>query len=185
MSALMTIKELCERYRAGEKFKYLFFWGHKENSSQVITKACFSQWYPSPFIVDNIHYASAEHFMMAGKARLFKDDETLQKIIKAKKPSAAKAFGRKVRGFDKEVWNAHCSQIVIEGNLAKFSQHPALAKFLLETGNKILVEASPVDRIWGIGLAQDEANIENPLTWQGQNLLGFALMVVREQLINL
>lgn len=180
--ALLDIKQLCQRYRGGKKLKYLFFWGHTQSKNAAISKACLSQWYPAGFIVEGVHYYSAEHYMMAGKAKLFNDQEILQKILVSKSPVQVKALGKQVRGFQQAVWDAHCSQIVIAGNLAKFSQNPALSAYLLSTGNKVLVEASPVDRIWGIGLGEDAANIQNPLTWRGQNLLGFALMAVRDQL---
>ncbi|EUD09556.1 NADAR family protein [Providencia alcalifaciens] len=157
--------------------------GHQSKQHQV-TKSCFSQWYPAPFIVDNNRFASAEHFMMAEKARLFDDNETLQKIIHAPNPGAAKAFGREVRGFKQDIWDANRFNIVVKANLAKFSQNEALKQFLLATNERVLVEASPVDKIWGIGLAEDAENIENPLTWKGLNLLGFALMEVRAQLAN-
>ncbi|MDE9519380.1 NADAR family protein [Xenorhabdus bovienii] len=178
----MDMRTLCERYQSGKKLKYLFFWGHKNNHTDYITKSCLSQWYPVPFIVNNVSYSSAEHYMMAEKARLFNDFATREKIINAKNPGAAKAYGREVRGFNQSIWDEHRLAIVIDGNLAKFSQNDALTEFLLNTGDKILVEASPVDRIWGIGLAEGFANIENPLTWNGLNLLGFALMAVREEL---
>lgn len=176
----MDIKNLCKLYRTGKKFKYVFFWGHQ--SKQQVTKSCFSQWYPAPFIVDGNRFASAEHFMMAEKARLFGDSEILQKIINAPNPGAAKAYGREVRGFKQDIWDANRFDIVVKANLAKFSQNDALKQFLLATNERVLVEASPVDKIWGIGLAEDAENIENPLTWKGLNLLGFALMEVRTQL---
>lgn len=120
--------------------------------------------------------------MMAAKARLFNDQAILQEILNADNPSLAKSLGRKVKGFVRETWNEQCVSIVIAGNLAKFSQYSELADFLLATGDRVLVEASPVDKIWGIDLAEDAPNIANPLTWCGKNLLGFALMAVREQL---
>ncbi|KMJ43334.1 hypothetical protein AB204_20265 [Xenorhabdus khoisanae] len=178
----MDIKTLCDLYQSGKKLKYLFFWGHKANHTNHITKSCLSQWYPVQFTVNDVKYASAEHYMMAGKARLFNDLDALEKIINAKNPGAAKAYGREIRGFNQSIWDEHRLKIVIEGNLAKFSQNKPLAEFLLNTGDKILVEASPVDRIWGIGLAEDFPNIQNPLTWDGLNLLGFALIAVREKL---
>ncbi|MDX7999297.1 NADAR family protein [Xenorhabdus sp. Reich] len=178
----MDIKTLCDLYQSGKKLKYLFFWGHKTNYVNNITKSCLSQWYPISFIVDGIAYASAEHYMMAEKARLFNDIGSMEKIINAKNPGAAKAFGREICGFNQSIWDECRLKIVIEGNLAKFSQNKSLAEFLLNTGDKILVEASPVDRIWGIGLSEDASNIQNPLTWDGLNLLGFALMAVREKL---
>ncbi|MCD2527785.1 NADAR family protein [Providencia huaxiensis] len=180
----MDITSLCKQYRSGKKFKYVFFWGHQAKQNQI-TKSCFSQWYPSPFIVNNHRFASAEHFMMAEKARLFGDIETLDKIIYAPNPGAAKAFGREVRRFKQDVWDENRFAIVVAANMAKFSQNKELGQFLLSTNERVLVEASPVDKIWGIGLAEDAENIENPLTWKGLNLLGFALMDVRSQLANL
>ncbi|EKT63047.1 NADAR family protein [Providencia burhodogranariea] len=177
----MDIQNLCKQYRTGKKFKYLFFWGHQSKQNQI-TKSCFSQWYPAPFIVDGNRFASAEHFMMAEKARLFSDQDIFTKIINAPNPGAAKAFGREVRGFKQDIWEAHRFDIVVSANLAKFSQNAELQQFLLNTKERVLVEASPVDKIWGIGLAEDAENIENPLTWKGLNLLGFALMEVRAQL---
>ncbi|EMD1715581.1 NADAR family protein [Providencia stuartii] len=177
----MDIQTLCKQYRTGKKLKYLFFWGHQSKQKQV-TKSCLSQWYPATFMVEGNRFASAEHFMMAEKARLFDDNESFEKIIHAPNPGAAKAFGREVRGFQQSIWDEHRFNIVVAANLAKFSQNEELKTFLLNTNERILVEASPVDKIWGIGLAEDSENIENLLTWKGLNLLGFALMEVRKQL---
>ena len=120
--------------------------------------------------------------MMAEKARIFQDETTRQAILSAAHPHEAKSLGRQVQNFDEARWNAARFEIVVEGNLAKFSQHSALRSFLLETGQRVLVEASPIDAIWGIGLAQDEPRAANPAEWPGLNLLGFALMEVRAQL---
>jgi len=92
-------------------------------------------------------------------------------------------MGRRVRDFEPNIWAEHCFDIVCEGNFYKFSQHSDLKSFLLNTKDRVLVEASPVDRIWGIGMAQDHEHAENPRLWKGSNLLGFALMEVREQLV--
>lgn len=119
---------------------------------------------------------------MAGKARLFGDLEILEQILKAPEPKTAKALGRKVRGFDDQLWKANARRIVTEGNLAKFGQNESLKAFLLGTGSQILVEASPSDRIWGIGLGSSDPRANDPATWLGTNLLGFALMDVREAL---
>ncbi len=127
----------------------------------------FSQWYPAAFEVDGERYATAEHYMMAEKARLFGADGIRRQILQAGSPKQAKALGRQIVGFKDEVWNAHRFDIVCRANFAKFSQHADLKAFLLQTGNRILVEASPVDSIWGIGLAQDDPHAENPLQWQG------------------
>lgn len=118
--------------------------------------------------------------MMAEKAALFRDSEVREKILQAPNPSAVKALGRKIRNFDEAAWVANRFPIVVRGNTAKFEQNPNLGEFLRNTGASVLVEASPVDRIWGIGLAQNDEKANNPNLWEGLNLLGFALMQVRE-----
>jgi ribA/ribD-fused uncharacterized protein len=163
-----------------EHTEYLLFWGHKPSNDGSITNTCFSQWWVSPFTVEGITYPTAEHWMMAEKARLFDDKVQLANILATKKPAAAKSFGRKVENFDPSVWDAQKGDIVIKGNVHKFSQNLDLKAFLLATGSKIIVEASPVDRIWGIGLPPDNPYSWQPEKWQGRNLLGFALMEVRD-----
>lgn len=177
-----TIKNIIARYDAGERLKYIFFWGHRPRKDGQMSQTCFSQWWEGEFSVDGKIYKSAEHWMMAGKAKLFGDEEILQKIIDCRSPAEAKKLGRKVRNFDNAAWLENRYQIVLEGNLHKFSQNEAMKAFLLNTGNRILVEASPVDPIWGIGLAADFQGIENPENWKGLNLLGFVLMEVRDKL---
>ena len=173
---------LIKQYRRKTKLKYLYFWGHQPSADGKLTHSCFSQWWQSPFVVDGVTYATAEHYMMAQKARLFKDETMFEQIVAAKTPKAAKALGRKVSGFDNDIWNQHRFDIVVAGNVAKFAQHADLKHYLLNTGKRVLVEASPVDKIWGVGLANDDERISNPLQWQGLNLLGFALMQVRDNL---
>ena len=179
--SVYTLSDLQAACRRQEKLKYLYFWGHTPNQKGTIGKNVFSQWYPAAFEIGGIRYATAEHYMMAEKARLFGADDIRRQIIAAAHPKQAKDLGRQVVGFTDEIWNAHRFEIVCEGNRAKFAQHPNLRRFLLDTGNRILVEASPVDKIWGIGLAQDDPRAQNPLQWQGLNLLGFALMKVRDR----
>jgi ribA/ribD-fused uncharacterized protein len=161
---------------------FLFFWGHQPAWDGTITKTCLSQWWVAPFVVDGVTYPTAEHWMMAGKARLFNDEEAFRKIIAADSPRNAKNEGRLVKNFDPDQWEENKFQLVVEGNFHKFSQHPALRQFLLDTGNKVLAEASPLDRIWGIGLASDNPAIQYPAKWNGENLLGFALMEVRDKM---
>lgn len=171
-----------ERYNRGEVLKFLFFWGHQPNKDGSIGKSCFSQWWKSEFIIDGVLYKTAEHYMMAEKARLFKDEEVLLRIIETIHPHDAKKLGREVKGFDPIIWNEHKFKIVCKGNLAKFSQDKQLEEFLLNTKDRIIVEASPRDRIWGIGMGQSNEKAMNPNLWRGHNLLGYALMEVREQL---
>lgn len=164
------------------RIKYLFFWGHQPSKDGVVTKSCLSQWWLADFVVDGLTYRSAEHWMMAEKARLFHDEVLLARILAAQSPAEAKKLGREIQGFVPEVWEEHKYGIVVAGNLHKFGQHEDLAQFLLATNDRVLVEASPVDTIWGIGLAADAADAANPVRWRGPNLLGFALMEVRNQL---
>lgn len=120
--------------------------------------------------------------MMASKARLFGDPEMEQKILQSASPREQKAFGRKVKGFEQHVWKANRMEIVIRGNMAKFEQNKEMKETLLSTGKKTLVEASPHDRIWGIGFGPKNPNALLPDKWRGQNLLGQALMVVRDRI---
>lgn len=179
-----NLQWLLDKVEKKETVKYLFFWGHAPSKDRSVTKSCFSQWWQSAFEVDGIRYATAEHWMMAKKAKLFDDKEIVEEILAAKSPAEAKKLGRKVKNFDPKIWDENCSSIVCEGNYYKFSQHPDLKEFLLNTKDRVLVEASPVDNIWGIGLAQDDEQVENPRLWKGANLLGFALMEVRHRLNN-
>jgi ribA/ribD-fused uncharacterized protein len=163
-----------------EHTEYLLFWGHSPSKDGSITKTCFSQWWVANFTIDGINYPTAEHWMMAEKARLFKDNKQLANILVTEKPAAAKAFGRKVENFDPSVWEQKKGAIVIKGNVHKFSQNLDLQAFLLATGDKIIVEASPRDQIWGIGLGTENPLALQPEHWRGRNLLGFALMEVRD-----
>jgi ribA/ribD-fused uncharacterized protein len=174
--------DLERRQQQGERLKFLFFWGHRPPRGGGVGLGCLSQWWPVAFTVDGVEYASAEHFMMAEKARLFGDEKTAAAIVAAGHPKQAKDLGRRVRDFDDATWAAHRFSIVIRGNEAKFGQHADLAEYLLTTGRRVLVEASPVDRIWGIGLAAYDERAETVSNWRGPNLLGFALMEVRERL---
>ena len=168
--------------RAGARIKYLHFWGHRPRPEGRVGPSCLSQGWPAPFEVDGVTYATAEHWMMAGKARLFGDAEAERRVLAAGHPSQAKKAGRLVRGFDEGIWARERFRIVVEGSVHKFAAHPELREFLLGTGERVLVEASPVDRVWGIGLAADDEAAAAPVRWRGPNLLGFALMEARARL---
>lgn len=184
MHTPMTLEQLQLACAAGDSFDYLYFWGHSRAPGAPVGKSCMSQWYPSVFTLDGIRYATAEHYMMAGKARLFDDAQALQRILAAPTPKEVKAIGREIHGFDEVLWCDNRQAIVVEGNLGKFSQDPELAQYLLGTAPRVLVEASPVDPVWGIGLAENDPQARTPATWRGPNLLGFALMQVRERLLS-
>ena len=176
------LQGIIDRYDSGEPLEFVFFWGHHSKEGQV-TKACFSQWFPSDFEVDGIAYNCAEQYMMAEKARLFGDDEIRTKILANSDPKIIKALGREVKNFSVEKWAPASKEIVVKGNMHKFAQNIDLFQFLQSTGNNILVEASPYDTIWGIGIQESDDGILNPHNWKGYNQLGFALMEVRDALL--
>lgn len=178
-----SVDVVCDNFRKKLKMKYIFFWGHSPSYDGSITKSCLSQWYDCKFIVDGIEYHTAEQYMMSQKALLFGDVKINQEIMQANHPKQFKDMGRRISGFNEKIWNDNKVDIVIQGNYAKFSQNPELKAFLTGTYNSILVEASPCDRIWGIGISEMDKNINNPLKWNGENLLGFCFMEVRDMLL--
>jgi ribA/ribD-fused uncharacterized protein len=173
-----NLQWLKNKISSGEPVEYLFFYGHTPPKDGSIDKSCLSQWYDAPFL----GMATAEHYMMYVKADIFGDDETSDKILESKCPRQAKALGRSVKNYDEKIWNKRRYAVVVDGNLGKFLEHPKLKEFLLSTGDKVLVEASPYDKIWGIGLGITDQRNQNPDNWTGENLLGFALMEVRDML---
>ncbi|MFC9339352.1 NADAR family protein [Streptomyces sp. NPDC057020] len=175
-------ESLIQQVNRGDRVKWLHFWGHRPHPDGRLSASCLSQWWPAPFVVDGVSYATAEHWMMAAKARLFEDAEAERAALSARTPAEAKKAGRLVRGFDETVWARERYGIVVEGSVRKFSSDEALRGYLLGTGTRVLVEASPVDRVWGIGLAADDPRAHDPASWRGDNLLGFALMEARERL---
>lgn len=172
------IKEILDKNPTTE---IIYFWGHTPNPRKI-TKSCFSQWYDVYFEVVGVQYHTTEQYQMASKARLFGDEDTWNEIMNSDSPAEYKKSGRNVKGFDAAVWDEKKLDIVVEGNKAKFGQNPDLKEFLLATGNAILVEASPYDKIWGIGLDRETALNGSVEEWNGENLLGCALMEVRDWL---
>jgi ribA/ribD-fused uncharacterized protein len=135
----------------------------------------------APFEDEGKRFICCEQYMMARKADLFGDAETLSKIMAASDPKSMKSLGRQVGNFNSAIWDSCKCGIVFSANCNKFLQNPSLLAYLLGTGNAILAEASPLDRIWGIGMADGEA-AKDPTRWKGENLLGFILMDVRDEL---
>lgn len=177
-----SVETVRKLHNAGKKLRYNMFWGHQPSSDGSITRSCFSQWWKSDFWAVPHMYCCMEQFMMAQKAELFGDEEIRKEIMQCSDPKQIKALGRKVRNFDETVWNKVKYSIVLNGNFMKFTQNAELREFLLSTGDDILVEASPYDAIWGIRMSANNENAENPMKWRGQNLLGFALMEVRDEI---
>lgn len=156
---------------AANKDNYVFFWG-----------GIYSQWFKASFTVQGTVYNCAEQYMMHQKALLFGDYEIAKQIMATKNPKTQKALGRQVRGFDPAVWNARAKFFVKKGNEAKFTQNEDLLRELVATGDKTLVEASPYDRIWGIGLNKYDA-LRTPVeNWKGTNWLGEVLTELRDEL---
>ena len=151
--------------------KHIFFWN-----------GIYSQWYHSPFVIDGITFNTCEQYMMYKKAMLFGDENIANQILHEELPAAQKALGKQVKGFDRAIWDQHCFSIVYQGNYAKFTQNEDLKNQLLATEDDVIVEASPVDFIWGIKQEVGDPTNEDPANWRGLNLLGFVIMTVRNQL---
>jgi len=152
--------------------KYYFFWS-----------GFLSQWHMSDFQdQDERWFCNSEQYMMYHKAKLFKDEEIAERIMNTNNPSSMKHLGNMVKGFNSKVWDKYKQDIVFAGNMFKFMQNPILKRQLLYTEDLILVEASPHDDIWGIGMAVDHPDIVDETKWRGQNLLGKILMRVRDEM---
>ncbi len=184
MNMEYTKWDIIARYNAGEKLDFVFFWKPLHNADGSLSEGCLGQWWMSDFEIDGVRYNCAEQYMMAEKARLFPNNEQLLKncIMQAADPALHKQYGRQVKNFDADKWSSVSKAVVVKGNYAKFSQNEQLKQYLLSTGDKILVEASPYDAIWGIKLEASDPQALNPNWWKGTNHLGFALMQVRDML---
>jgi hypothetical protein len=159
---------------------YLFFWKPDDANGWC------SNWYDAPFTIDEVQYKTSEHYMMAQKARLMGDEDSFQKIISddCDHPKSAQALGRKVKNWDEQRWVDNRERIMDEALIAKFNTHEHLKQLLVHSHPKTLVEASPVDKIWGIGLNPQQASTNpNPAHWKGLNLLGQSLMRVRQAIL--
>ena len=152
---------------------HVFFWGSE-----------FSNWYSCKFKYMDIEFSNTEQAFMWEKANYFDDTATADLILKTPNPKENKKLGRKVRNFDVEKWMLLSYAFMVGVNYSKYKQNEDLKQILLSTDNKVLVEASPYDKIWGIGLGLDNDNCLDETKWQGMNLLGQALMEVRKQLRN-
>ena len=141
-----------------------------------------SNWYPSSFTINGISYFSMEQYMMHRKAAFFSDDKIAAQILGNEDVAEIKTLGRLVSGYDDNLWSGVRQIVVYEGLLAKFSQNPELKEMLKGTGNAILAECAVKDHIWGIGLSMHDPDRLDRAKWQGQNLLGYTLMMVRERL---
>jgi len=144
----------------------------------------FSNWYPQTFVHEGKEYNCSEKYMMYKKAMLFKDYEVAEMIMQQNDPRKQKFLGRQVREFDQEIWMANCQEIMVPALVSKFTQDSYSLKCMLDTGDSIIVEASPYDKVWGIGMRKDDPDATNPFQWKGQNLLGIVLMKARKIIVN-
>lgn len=157
-------------------------WEYEDDNFVLFWGGVLSNWHLSKFSIGGVEYNSVEQFMMQQKAREFSDLNVERMIMNSRNPKEQKQFGRIVANFDAQHWMDVCLERVLPGVLAKFEQNEELKLLLLSTGKKVLAEASPYDKIWGIGLQYDDPRALNEDTWQGTNYLGELLMIVRSSL---
>jgi hypothetical protein len=160
-----------QEIKTRETETHIYFW-----------KNYLSQWHMRNFTREGIVFNCCEQFMMYSKAKLFDDKDSMKLIMESDDPYYHKKIGRQVKNYNDDIWKNVSRYVVFVGNLAKFSQNKDLKDKLLSTGKKILVEASPYDKLWGVGLDSWNDNILDEKLWQGQNWLGKELRIVREQL---
>lgn len=172
---MLSVERCKVLYDRGVMPECIFFFRPSKTPNE---KGVFSQWYMSNFSDGVRTYSSAEQYMMAQKAFIMGDTETFKMIMEEHDPSKLKKYGRLVKNFNEKVWNDEKYGVVVRASILKFSS-PELKPFLIHTGHKILVEASPYDAIWGIKMAENDVRVSNPYNWNGQNLLGQALMDAR------
>jgi ribA/ribD-fused uncharacterized protein len=169
---MRNVNDVIDAFEKGDELKFKYFYG-----------GLFSQWASTPFDLCDICYYTAEHYMMAEKARLFHDDLMWKRIVTIEDPRRAKQYGRRVRGFNQSMWDECKFKIVVKGNYEKFKQNKEAQEYLKRYMDHVIVEASPFDSIWGVGLSVSECQEYNdPYYWKGENLLGFAIMEARDRL---
>lgn len=171
---IYTLEWLKEQIGYGRDFNYTFFWGSSNFNGYL------SNWYHSNFNYKGEQFANCEQFMMAAKAKVCEDEDTRKKIMETNNPKEIKALGRKVKNYDDDLWSSERKNAVLLANYLKFTQNENLGRDLLSTDNSIIVEASPYDKIWGIGMSSTDDAAKSALTWKGENYLGFILMTVRD-----
>ncbi|WP_319591939.1 NADAR family protein [uncultured Draconibacterium sp.] len=175
-----NVNHLKEQERGILQCNCLFFYSNSPEKIGKVDSSCLSQWYKCRFKYNGFIFQSTEQWMMLQKAIAFDDYRACCDIMQSETPKEAKEIGRKIRNFKEESWERYRYEIVVFGNILKFSQNKELGEYLLNTGNKVLVETSSVDLIWGVGMTENNPEITNPNNWRGKNLLGFALMEVRD-----
>ncbi|MBB1509960.1 NADAR family protein [Tessaracoccus sp. MC1756] len=179
-----SVSELRTAFAAGAGLDLLLFHGHVPEHPGQVDNGCLSEHYPAPFESDGELFRTVEHYIAWRKATLFGDKHSAQRVLRAEAPTTARAIGRTVRPFNDEVWKSHRFDVAVAANVAKFAADPQLADHLRSTGRSVLVNASPIDRVWGIGLSADDPAAQDPTRWPGLNIQGFALMEARRRLLS-
>lgn len=177
------LPQLLDRQAQGAELGFLPFWSHHPADSSEVDESCLSLWYALPFLADRMVYPTAEHWLMAQKARRFGDAQRLAMILEARTASEARQLGKSMPLAAPDAWEAQRFELAVAGNLIKFGQHPNLRAYLLATEPYILAYAHPTDLTWGVGLKAAHPDLPRPDRWPGQNLLGFALMEARHRLM--
>lgn len=178
------MKWLLNKANKNTDIDFLFFWGHQPKADGSLTEVCLSPWYDNnnSFEVDGIKYRTSEQWLKSEKARLFDDEEMVYRIRKAKTAAKAEKLGRLVQPYDEKKWFKHARDLFVQGNLEKFRQNPELKQFLLDTGDRVIAESTPLDELWGIGFPRTSPKAKQPQLWTGTNWSGFGLMEVRDLL---
>lgn len=175
-------QELVQQIQTGQSFEYLTF-SRKTAEEPIVNNECLSLLFRAPFRAEGALFKSAEHFVVAEKARMFKDLPSALKAIMAKTPERAHTIGQGIQGFDEAIWAENCEALLVKANFYKFKAHQLLRDFLLCTGDKVLVYADADDLLLGAGFACDSQQyLTDPTRWPGKNLLGFSLMTVRDMI---
>ena len=187
MTSSIKIRDIYDydtllKYSSVNEISMIFFWKNFCKGGVSIDKSCLSQWYYSPFTDNGVKYLTSEHFMIGKKALLFNDKATFDKVLKTIQPCDVKVLGKKIKDCDEDIWCEKCFNIIVHGNYHKFNQNHKLKEWLSKTGEKVLVQASPMDSLLGIGLSEEDSRSLTVKEWRGKNLLGFALMKVREMI---
>lgn len=178
----LNLKSIRDRYNRGEKLEFKFFYGHLPSSSGKLTTSCFSHWWMQPFVINQTYYCCVEQWLASEKARLFGDEKSYHIIMNSTNPLVMKSRAEAIKNVKKSRENLNLCNLIYQGNFAKFSQNPDLKDFLFATGDEVLVYASPSDAVQGIYMKATNPKCTNPNNWEGENLLGFTLMDVRDVL---
>lgn len=177
---ILTTNDICKRYDSGESLRFVFFGECHSEFTDSVGKECFSRWYSLAFEIEGKSFFCIEQYMMAEKACFFDDEECERRIMNNNDIEDITLLGQQIKIFDGFLWDNYKKDVIRQGNVAKFADNKELFEFLISTDDAILVEATPYDVVWGIGMREGDQGIDNPHNWKGENILGFTLMKIRD-----